>query len=175
MSNIYRYEIATEEIAAVSNAEVGFFRPVPLSESELLVFNYTAQGFVPAMIQPAPTEDLSAITFLGEQVATKHPVVQGWSAGSPARIDVDSQIERQGTYRPGRELTLEAWYPMIEGYKDSEALGVHARFSDPLGFSNASLTASYSPDDSLPSKERTHASARSRQSCWKAGLNWKCR
>ena len=53
------------------------------------MFNYTARGFVPAMIRPEPTEDLSAITFLGEQIATQHPVVQGWSAGSPARIDYD--------------------------------------------------------------------------------------
>ena len=172
VSNIYRYEIASDKVQAVSNAEVGFFRPVPISDSELVVFNYTAQGFVPAMIRPEPTEDLSAITFLGEQIATRHPVVQGWGAGSPARIDIDSRIQHEGVYRPERELKLEAWYPMIEGYKDSAALGAHARFSDPLGFSNASLTASYSPDDSLPSKERTHASARFRQDFWEAGLNW---
>lgn len=172
VSNIYRYEIATGEIEAVSNAEVGFFRPVPLSDDELLVFNYTAQGFVPALIRPTPTEDLSAITFLGEQIATRHPVVQNWSAGSPARIDYESRIERQGLYRPARELELEAVYPIVDGYKDSESLGVHARFSDPLGFSNASVTASYSPDDSLPSKERGHASVRFRQNFWEAGLNW---
>ena len=29
VSNIYRYEIATEQLAAVSNADVGFFRPLP--------------------------------------------------------------------------------------------------------------------------------------------------
>jgi len=172
VSNIYRYEIASGEIEAVSNAEVGFFRPVPISDSELLVFNYTAQGFVPAMIRPEPTEDLSAITFLGEQIATHHPVVQGWSAGSPARIDYEAQIERQGTYRPARELKLEAMYPIIEGYKDSEALGVYARFSDPIGFSTMSLSASYSPDDALASSEQTHASARFKQEFWEAGLNW---
>ena len=172
VSNIYRYEIVPGKIEAVSNTETGFFRPVPLTDTELVVFNYTARGFVPAMIRPEPTEDLSAITFLGEQIATKSPVVQGWSAGSPARIDYESSVQRQGIYRPTRELRHEAWYPIVEGYKDSEALGVHARFSDPLGFSTASVTASYSPDDSLPSKERGHAAVRFRQSFWEAGLNW---
>ena len=172
VSNIYRYEILTGEIEAVSNAETGFFRPVPVSDTTLVVFNYTARGFVPAIIHPQPTDDLSAITFLGEQIAVRHPVVQGWSAGSPTRIDFESSVQDRGIYHPARELNREAWYPIVEGYKDSEALGVHARFSDPLGFSNASLTASYSPDDSLPSKERTHAAARFRQSFWEAGLNW---
>ncbi|HET7032563.1 MAG TPA: hypothetical protein VFJ48_05520, partial [Casimicrobiaceae bacterium] len=172
VSNIYRYEISTDRTEAVSNAEVGFFRPVPVSDEELLVFNYTADGFVPAMIRPQPTEDLSAITFLGERIATQHPVVQGWSAGSPARFDYQSEIQRQGTYRPGRELALEAMYPIVEGYKDSEALGLHARFSDPIGFSNASITASYSPDDSLDSSERAHAAVRFQQEFWKAGLNY---
>ena len=52
VSNIYRYEIVPGEIQAVSNAETGFFRPVPISDTELVVFNYTARGFVPAMIRP---------------------------------------------------------------------------------------------------------------------------
>ncbi len=149
VSNIYRYEIATAKTEAVSNAETGFFRPVPISDDELLVFNYTAGGFVPAMIRPQPTEDLSAITFLGERVATTHPVVQGWSAGSPARFDYESDIERQGTYRPSRELSLESIFPIIEGYKDSVGAGLHARFSDPIGFSTVNVTASYRPDSEL--------------------------
>ena len=135
VSNIYRYEIESDRIEAISNAEVGYFRPVPSSDEELLVFSYTAGGFVPAMIRPQPTEDLSAITFLGERIATVHPVVQGWGAGSPARFDYDSEIVRQGIYRPARELSLESIYPIVEGYKDSEALGLHVRFSDPIGFS----------------------------------------
>ena len=172
VSNIYRYEIAPGKTEAVSNAETGFFRPVPLSDDEVLVFNYTARGFVPAIIRPQPTEDLSAITFLGEQIATRHPVVQSWGAGSPSRIDYESSIQRQGIYRPAGELKREAWYPIVEGYKNSAALGAHARFSDPLGFSNGTLTASYSPDDDLPSKERTHAAARFRQDFFEVGLNW---
>jgi hypothetical protein len=172
VSNIYRYEIATGEIEAQSNAETGFFRPVPLADDKLLVFAYTADGFVPATIHPEKTEDLSAITFLGEQVATQRPVVQSWSAGSPARFNYDADIERQGSYHPARELGLEAAYPIVEGYKDSAALGLHARFSDPIGFSNLSLTASYSPDGSLPSKERGHAAVDFQQEFWKVGLKW---
>ena len=176
VSNIYRYEIATDKTEAVSNAEIGFFRPVPISDDELLVFNYTARGFVPAMIRPEPTEDLSAITFLGERIATQHPVVQGWSAGSPARFDyrVRTSSGRAPTARRASSASNPS-IPIVEGYKDSEALGVHARFSDPIGFSTASVTASYSPDDALSSKERTHARGPLRAGFLGGGAQLECR
>ena len=54
VSNIFRYEVATGAIEAVSNAEIGFFRPVPLADGRLVVLNYTADGFAPAIIDPQP-------------------------------------------------------------------------------------------------------------------------
>src|SRR5262249_26765491 len=59
VSNVYRYELATEKLDAVSNAETGFFRPLPLDESHLIVLRYAANGFVPSVIEAHPTEDLS--------------------------------------------------------------------------------------------------------------------
>ena len=50
VSNIFRYELATGKLEAVSNTETGFFRPVPLGGDELLVFRYTGSGFVPTRI-----------------------------------------------------------------------------------------------------------------------------
>ena len=44
VSNIFRYELATGEIEALTNAETGFFRPVPLDNGSLLVFRYTGDG-----------------------------------------------------------------------------------------------------------------------------------
>ena len=51
VSNIYRYEIASGKIDAVTNTETGFFRPVPLSADELFALRYTGRGFVPAIIR----------------------------------------------------------------------------------------------------------------------------
>src|SRR5205085_7525698 len=36
VSNIFRYDVATAKIEAVSNAESGFFRPVPLPDGKLI-------------------------------------------------------------------------------------------------------------------------------------------
>jgi Tol biopolymer transport system component len=70
VSNIFRYELATEDLSAVSNAESGFFRPLPVGDSELIVLRYKATGFVPTVIDAKPTEDALRHNYqdLGAQI-----------------------------------------------------------------------------------------------------------
>jgi hypothetical protein len=172
VSNIFRYEITTEKLDAVSNAEVGFFRPLPLDGSQLIVQRYTAKGFMPTLIDAQPTEDLSAITFLGTQVVTKYPEMRDWVAATPSSMPYESQILRRGAYQPLRALSLESVIPMIQGYRNSVAGGAAAHFSDPLGFDSASVELSYSPDNSLPGRERTHFAASLHHTRWTTGVAW---
>jgi hypothetical protein len=172
VSNIYRYEIASEKLAAVSNAAIGFFRPLPLDDAQLIVLRYSAQGFVPTLIDAKPTEDLSAVTFLGEQVASKYPEVQSWVAATPAIIPYESRIVRQGPYRPAQELTLDSLIPIVEGYFNAVAIGANARFSDPIGLDWINVDTSYSPDESLPSTQRLHAMITAHIPEWTAGAAW---
>ena len=159
VSNIYRYDLASKKIEALSNAETGFFRPTPLPDGRLLTFDYTGQGLVPGFIDPKPREDLAAITFLGAQIAEKHPIVTQWNVGSPSKIDLAKVTTSTGDYHSIKEIGLQSFYPVVEGYKDSWALGMHANWSDPIGLDRITLTASYSPDDSLPKYERLHFEA----------------
>jgi hypothetical protein len=167
ISNIFRYEIATKDIQAVSNAETGFFRPIPMDDGRLVVFEYTGQGFKPTIIDPVPLEDLSAITFLGNEIVKKHPIVRNWAVGSPADVPWEDLITRQGKYHPLRETTLTSGYPVIEGYRDTVALGYHMKWSDPMGLNGFLATASYSPDSSLDSDERLHANIEYRRFNWR--------
>jgi len=98
ISNIFRYELETEQLEAVSNAETGFFRPLPLDDAKLLVYRYTGQGFLPTVIEPEPLEDVSAITFLGTEVINKYPQLRDWQVGSPADIPLDELITEEGPY-----------------------------------------------------------------------------
>jgi hypothetical protein len=172
VSNIYRVEAATGKLEALSNAELGYFRPLPLDEKTLLVFRYSAAGFVPATIPIQPTEDLSAITFLGERIATQKPIVQQWNTPSPSTIDFAAVASRPVDYSPIRELDVESLYPVVEGYKDSVSFGVHARFSDPVGYDSLLATVGYSPDGGLAEKERLHATVEYRHALWKFGARW---
>jgi len=153
VSNIYRFEIATGELEAVSNAETGFFRPIPQTDGSLIVYEYTGQGFRPARITPSPLEDLAAITFLGAEIAEQHPVVTTWTAGSPNRIPFEDMITERGPYVPRDEMRLGAAYPVIEGYRDRAALGYHVVFEDPLQFNQLHATLSYTLDSQFEDQD----------------------
>ncbi|MBT8070593.1 MAG: hypothetical protein KJO80_09210 [Gammaproteobacteria bacterium] len=170
VSNIFRFEIESGEMEAVSNAETGFFRPIPRQDGSLVVFEFTGQGFKPVVIDPVPLEDLSAIEFLGNDIARQHPVVRDWNViDTLADISYEEKITHQGKYRPYRELEFESGYPIIEGYRDSVAVGWAMQFQDPAQLHSINISASYSPDSSLDSDERLHFDAEYR------ALNWYAR
>jgi len=57
-----------------------------------------------------------------------------------------------------KNLGLDSIYPIIEGYKNSPAIGLNLTFSDPILLDSINLSASYSPDNELPANERPHVS-----------------
>ena len=157
ISNIFRYELATEELEAVSNTESGFVRPLPLDDGSLMVLRYTGDGFVPAIIDPIPLEDVSAIVFLGTEVVRKYPELQDWQVGPPSDVPLDELTTGQGSYSPISELGFQSIYPIVEGYKDDFALGINVKFSDPLMLENINFSITHSIDSELPSSEDVHA------------------
>ncbi len=172
VSNIFRWSFAGDSMSVVTNGETGFFRPLPVLRDSLLVFRYTGQGFVPSVIDPRPITDVSAITFLGEVISEKHPIVRSWIAPSPASVNIDSLTQYNGPYRAFKEMGLASIYPMIEGYKDVAAYGLRADFSDPAGVGELNLAASYSPTRELARDERVHLAATYRHTDWTFRGKW---
>jgi hypothetical protein len=157
VSNVYRLDIATGKIEAVSNAVTGFFRPIPLKDGSLIVYEYTGQGFLPVKIRPKPLNDLGTVKFLGAQVAAKHPIVKSWAVGSPAKIPIARMITDRGEYIPLNEMRLSSTYPMISGYKSHAAIGWYVLFEDPLQYDQLSANIAYSPAGDLRPGEAFHA------------------
>ena len=172
VSNVFRYEVATGAVEAVSNAESGFFRPFPLGPGELGVFHFTGAGFVPAVIDPRPLKDISAIRFLGAEVAAKHPVVTTWQVPPPSTVDPQALIVGQGAYVPLNNLRLRAAYPVLQGYKNSIGLGYHAVLEDDLRFASLGITAAFTAEDRDARDERGHVDLQYRYLNWHAGLSW---
>ena len=170
VSNIFRYEVASGDVEAVSNAEAGFFRPVPLDDGSLVVLHYTAAGFVPAAIDPKPLKDVSAITFLGAQLARKHPIVTTWQVAPPSAVDDEKLVEDKGAYVPLRQLGSQSWYPVLQGYKRKVGVGAHAQFDDPLSLGTIGVTAAWTPSQDLPSDEKGHLDIRYQYLGWHAGM-----
>jgi hypothetical protein len=181
VSNIWRYELESGALEMVSNAETGFFRPLPLTNEELIVFRYTGQGFVPTIIEAQPIEDASAIQFLGAEIVARHPMLDSWRTGKPSDIDLQKITTSESEYVAINNLGIESIYPIVEGYKSSPAVGLNFTFSDPIMLDSLSFSASYSPDSDLPTNERPHLSLDYRHAVvsasplagtWKAGARW---
>jgi hypothetical protein len=98
--------------------------------------------------------------------------MRSWVAATPSSVPYESQILRRGAYKSLQQLSLDSVIPMIQGFKNSVAGGAVARFSDPLGFDSAAVELSYSPDNSLPGRERTHFTADLHHGRWTTGVAW---
>lgn len=171
VSNVFRYEVATGEIEAMTNAESGFFRPMPLADGRMVVLTYTSEGFVPAVIEPRPLKDLSAIKFLGAELAARHPVITTWQVASPSSVEYVRMTDR-GFYYPPEKLSLVNAYPVLQGYKNSVGFGYRVNIEDPIRFASLSITAAYTPDRRLPNEEKSHLDVQYRYLGWRAGLSW---
>ncbi len=158
-SNLFRYDFESRKMDAISNAETGLFRPLPLDDGSLIAFEYTSKGFVPARVPAQPLQDVAAIKYLGQATLEKYPALRNWKVTpAPAPADAAKLVTRAGAYSPLRNVQLISAYPIAQGYKNSQAAGMRAEFADRLHLTGVNLEASYSPDTSLPAKERMHAS-----------------
>jgi len=154
VSNLFRFEVASGELEAVSNAETGFFRPIPVDNETLIAYTFTGEGFLPVRLKAEVLEDVSAISVLGAKTVQKHPILETWRAGSPEDVKAEDRIVSEGKYSPGKNLGLESVYPIVLGYKDSVSLGIKANFADKIRLDTLSIGAGYSIDSDLPSEER---------------------
>ena len=164
VSNVFRYDLDRRKMDVLSNAETGFFRPVPISEDSLVVFDYSRTGFVPAMIANAVTPRVSAIRFLGNEIAQRRPDVQSWMSTVDTTLSVDALAAATGTYSTLRNFRLNNAYPVVQGYEDAAghnavAAGMRLNFSDRVGGTGLDVTASFSPGQALDAYEQLHLRA----------------
>ncbi len=118
VSNIFRYEVATGHVEAVSNTDAtssARFR----SATGVCWCSSTRPGFVPAVIDPVVVKDASAIRFLGTELARSIRSSTKWQVDSPAAVDDEKLIADRGTYRPLANLALNNAFPVLQGYKDA--------------------------------------------------------
>ncbi len=172
VSNIYRYDFDLKDMSILTNAETGYFRPLPLNGDSLIVFKYTSKGFIPGWIEDKTIDNVAAIHFLGQSVYEKYPYVADWHPGNPGDVQLDSLIRYKGTYHSLKNLHLTAAYPIIEGYKDAVAAGYFFEIKNDIGYDGLTATVSYSPGgDSLDNNERLHLDLSIRH--WRWELNAK--
>jgi hypothetical protein len=157
-SNLFRYDFETKKMDVISNAETGFFRPIPLPGGSLIAFEYTSKGFVPARVPVKPLEDVSAVKYFGQVTLNKYPELRKWKLPPPSSINSENLIAKSGAYDPLRNVQLVSAYPIVQGYLNTASVGMRAEFADRLRLAGVNVDASVSPDPNLPPDQRVHLS-----------------
>ncbi len=96
VSNVFRFDIASQKYDAVSNASTGFFRPMPQPDGSLIVYEYSGKGLQPVRFTPKVQQDLGTVEFLGTKVVNDHPELKAWGVGSPAKVAARCADHRAG-------------------------------------------------------------------------------
>ena len=172
VSNIFRYDTELDSMEVISNCETGFFRPVPVSKDSVAVMMYTGDGFQPVLIADSTINDVSAVDYLGFEIAETYPELLDWETRAPDRGDGEI-VPFDGAYSPFRNLGISSFYPVIHAYKDQPTPGFRVNFLSKLGLAGADLTATVSPANAAASDERLHLNFNLRYFEWKvsAGMN----
>jgi len=166
-SNLFRYDFETKKMDAISNAETGLFRPLPLADGSLIAFEYTSKGFVPARVPTKALEDISAVKYFGQTTFNKYPQLRAWKLPPPSTVNSENLITQAGAYNPVKNIQLISAYPIVQGYKSTAAVGMRAEFADRLRLVGVNVDGSFSPDPSLPANERAHISFDAHMWDWK--------
>jgi len=147
VSNIFRVEVATKNIAAMSNSVTGLFRPILIDEDRLFAFNFSSDGFQPVIIPNEQIHNVSNIKFLGNITIEKHPELQQWQIpiASANDLDMKSLITEEGKYKAGKEMKVNSGYPIVVGYKHNVGVGYKMQIADPFNFRKLEFSAAYTP------------------------------
>ncbi len=167
VSNLYRVNVRSKDVQVITNADTGYFRPLPLPDGDVFAFRYTGNGFLPVAITPQPGVQVNAIDFLGQEIVNAHPVVKDWKVPPPSSVDLAPITKYEGPYSPFATIGKRSLYPILEGYKNTAAVGFRLNLDDAVGYNRLAMSLSYSPSSSLPSEEKLHARA-----AW-SYLGWK--
>ena len=167
VSNVFRFDIATGKYDVLTNASTGFFRPQLRPDASLLVYDYTGDGFNPAIVQPQAREDLGTIRFLGNEVVKARPELKEWGIGSPAKVPLDELITSRGFYDPFKRMRFDAHYPIVAGYARRPAFGYYFHIADPLQFRQFSGSISISPSKKVRDREKLHVNLEFQTPNWK--------
>ena len=159
VSNVFRISLDTHKAQILTNAETGFFRPLPVSADSMIVFNYTHEGMIAGIMKIDTLADVNPITYLGQQIFKKNPEVETWTLPPASKINLDSLHVVEKRYHPVGELRQAAAYPIIQGYKKFIAAGYRLNFMDPMGLNLLTLKLSFTPAGILPRKQIPHFSA----------------
>ena len=160
VSNIYRNRVGSATVEPLSHTLRGLFRPVYVSEDSLLVFEFSSEGFIPALIPNRPAGQLTAIQYYGQKVIDRNPYLANWlveTATELARAEGEPEING---YSGLSHLKVHSLIPVVSGFQNQMTAGIYANFADPFSFHKMNLEMGVSNFNSTPGMPDFHFKGR---------------
>ena len=173
VSNVFRFDIATQKYEVVSNASTGFFRPMPQPDGSLIAYEYSRRGpDSPSRIMPQGRRGPRHGRIPRHaRSSTTHPELKTWGVGSPAKVALDALITARGKYNATERMKLAG-----HAIRSSKAIRARSRpaitsTSKTRCSSTSSTRASASRrSTSCATKERLHATLEYKTLNWKLAI-----
>ncbi len=153
VSNIYRYNLETSTVEALSNTLTGLFRPLYLSADSLFAFEFSTDGFTPVIIANKPAEELPAINYYGEQILNHYPSLANLILKPVKQYSDSSGLSKEKTYSGISNLKVQTFIPVITGFQSEKVFGFYTHIADPLSYHDLTMEFGISPlknDAGLP-------------------------
>jgi hypothetical protein len=145
VSNIYRKDFSTGDITAMSHTLRGFFKPVYLSPDSLFVFEYSSEGFIPAIIPNTPAEYLPAIEYYGMRVIEKNPELAGFNISGNSTNSEENNLGETVKYNALANIDINSVIPTISGFQSQKVIGLYSHLSDPMFIHDFQIEVGVSP------------------------------
>ena len=132
VSNIYRYDLQTEETIPLTNTIKGLFKPVEISADSMIAMEFNLDGFIPVKFAIRKADKLPAINYFGQRILDKSPELYDLNL-KPAGEVVDKNLfSKEKSYSSISDLSVKTFIPTISGFQTRVVLGLFTQINDPL-------------------------------------------
>ncbi len=145
VSNIYRYDLQTDEIIPLTNTVKGLFKPIEVAIDSLVAMEFSLNGFTPVKFAVSRADKLPAINYFGQKILDKSPELYDLNL-SPADQVIDKNLfSKEESYSSLTDFSIKTFIPVISGFQSRVVLGIFTQFNDPLLNHDLVIDAGVSP------------------------------
>lgn len=145
VSNIYRYDLQTEEIISLTNTIKGFFKPIEVSKDSLIAMEFSVDGFTPVKFGISKKDKLPAINYFGQKILDKSPELYDLNLKPAAEVIDKNLFTQEKSYSSISDFSLKTLIPIVSGFQTRVVLGLFTQFNDPLLNHDLVIEAGISP------------------------------
>jgi len=145
VSNIYRYDLQTEEIISLTNTLKGFFKPIEVSEDSLVAMEFSVDGFTPVKFAISIKDKLPAINYFGQKILDKSPELYDLNLNPAAEVIDKNLFTPEESYSSIGDFSVKTLIPIVSGFQTRVVLGLFTQFNDPLLNHDLVIEAGISP------------------------------